>query len=153
MHHKLLGSTALVSAGFLLASASPASAQAIELTLSGYTEFGVTAATDNTLTGVADRGYDFFMDNEVHVLAQGTTDTGITYGSLVELEVGSGANVGANPNVFIDEANLFFSGAFGRIELGRQDGAEDVMLLDGADAQAGTGGFDGDPANLLPFQL
>lgn len=150
MHHKLLGSTALVSAGFLMASATTAQAQ-IEVTIAGFTEFGVTAATDNTLTGTGDRGYDFFMDNEVHVLAQGVTDTGITYGSKIELEAGSGANVGSNPNVFIDEAGLFFSGAFGRLELGRDDGAEDVMFLGAEDAQAGTGGLDGDTANLIPF--
>jgi hypothetical protein len=39
---------------------------------------------------------------------------------------------------------LFFSANFGRIELGREDGAEDDMLVDANDTQAGTGGLDGD---------
>jgi outer membrane protein OmpU len=147
MHHRLLlGSTALVSAGILFANATPAQAQ-IEVTLGGYTEFGAEGATDDTLqNGDGDRGYTFFMDNEVHIQATGVSDGGLTYGSYAEFELGSGE--AQNDNVFVDEVNLFFSGGFGRIELGRQDGAEDVMLAGGEDAQAGTGGVDGDTNNL-----
>jgi outer membrane protein OmpU len=165
MHHRLLlGSTALVSAGVLFGNANPAEAQdnrGIEVVLSGYTEFGAKGATDDTLQSDPDRGYTFFMDNEVHIEATGTTDRGLTYGSYLEMEVGSGDAPGqqaagggsfnsgnSGGNVYVDEVNLFFSGGFGRIELGRQDGAEDLMLVGGEDAQAGTGGVDGDTANL-----
>ncbi|MCC2664167.1 MAG: hypothetical protein K0S35_2089 [Geminicoccaceae bacterium] len=156
MHHRLLlGSTALVSAGLLFGGA--ASAQEIEVTLGGYTEFGALGATDETLQGDPDRGYTFFMDNEVHIQATGVSDGGLTYGSYLEMEAGSGsapalqddpANNDNAGEVFVDEVNLFFSGGFGRIELGRQDGPEDVMLAGGEDAQSGTGGVDGDTANL-----
>jgi len=146
MHHRLLlSSTALVSAGILFANATPAQAD-IEVTLGGYTEFGLEGATDETLQTDGDRGYTFFMDNEVHIEATGTTDTGLIYGSYAEIELTSGeAN---NQDAFVDEVNLFFSGGFGRIELGRQDGAEDLMLVGGEDAQSGTGGVDGDTNNL-----
>jgi outer membrane protein OmpU len=146
MHHRLLlSSTALVSAGILFADAKPAQAD-IEVVLSGYTEFGAEGATNETLQGDGDRGYTFFMDNEVHLEATGVTDGGMTYGSYAEIELTSGeAN---NQDAFVDEVNLFFSGGFGRIELGRQDGAEDLMLAGGEDAQAGTGGVDGDTNNL-----
>jgi outer membrane protein OmpU len=155
MHHRLLmGSTALVSAGLLFGGAAPAQAE-IEVVLGGYTEFGALGATDETLqNNDSDRGYTFFMDNEVHIEATGVSDTGLTYGSYVEIEIGSGNSPslqGDNDTageVFVDEVNLFFSGGFGRIELGRQDGPEDVMLTGGEDAQAGTGGVDGDTANL-----
>jgi outer membrane protein OmpU len=146
---RLLGSTALVSAGALLANAAPAQA-GIEVTLSGYTEFGLKAATDETLQDEADSGYTFFMDNEVDITAEGATDSGVTYGSDLAIEVGSDdedADNGAG-SVFADEANLFFSGGFGRIELGRQDGAEDEMFVGAEDAQSGTGGLDGDTTNL-----
>ncbi|MCE3250019.1 MAG: hypothetical protein K0R41_3844, partial [Geminicoccaceae bacterium] len=85
----LLGSTALVSAGLLLGGA--ASAQEIEVTLGGYTEFGALGATDETLQGDPDRGYTFFMDNEVHIQATGVSDGGLTYGSYLEMEAGSGS--------------------------------------------------------------
>jgi outer membrane protein OmpU len=90
----------------------------------------------------------------VIVNATGTTDAGITYGSSIEIEAGSGLETGTSANVFIDEATLFFSGAFGRIELGRDDGVEDVMQVSGRSAQAGTGGIDGDnPGTLAPFTV
>jgi hypothetical protein len=141
----LLSSTALVSASVLFANATPAHAE-IEVTLGGYTEFGAIAATQDTLQDDGDRGYTFFMDNEVHIEAIGTADTGWTYGSYAEIELGSGDE--NNQDAFVDEVNLFFSNGFGRIELGRQDGAEDEMFLGGEDAQSGTGGVDGDTANL-----
>ena len=146
MHHRLLlGSTALVSAGLLLGGAAPAQAE-IEVTLGGYTEFEAIGATDETYQDSPDRGYGFAMDNEVHIQATGTSDTGVTYGSYLELEVGSGN--ATSTNAFVDEVNLFFSGNFGRTELGQQDGAEDVMFVGGEDAQSGTGGVDGDTKNL-----
>jgi hypothetical protein len=149
-----MGSTALVSAGLLFGGAAPAQAE-IEVVLGGYTEFGALGATDETLqNGDSDRNYTFFMDNEVHIEATGVSDTGLTYGSYIEVEIGSGSapSLQGSPDsageAFVDEVNLFFSGGFGRIELGRQDGPEDVMLTGGEDAQAGTGGVDGDTRNL-----
>jgi outer membrane protein OmpU len=161
-HRLLLSSTALVGAGILFAGAAPAQAQApIKVTLGGYTEFGAAGATDDTLDSAPDRGYTFYMDNEVHITAEGTSDSGITYGSYLEMEIGSGSAPGSQAgggnsfasgssggNVYVDEVNLFFNGNFGRVELGRQDGAEDVMFVGGEDAQAGTGGVDGDTSNL-----
>jgi hypothetical protein len=151
MQHKLLlGSTALVSAGILFAGASPAKAD-IEVVLGGYTEFGVKAATEDTLAAGDDRQYLFYMDNEVFINAYGVTEGGIEYGSEIELEAGSGD--GNTDDAFVDEVTLFFSGAFGRIEMGREDGAEDVMGIGGEDAQAGTGGTDGDLTNLTTFEV
>ena len=144
----LLGSTALVSAGLLMSGSARAQETrvgGIEVVLGGFTQFGVVAGNKNTVTGGGhDRSYTFYMDNEVFFLANGATESGILYGSKIELEVGTGGLDGSSPDVFIDEAGLFFSGNFGRVELGREDGAEDDMLVDANDAQAGTGGLDGD---------
>ncbi|HEX6141284.1 MAG TPA: porin [Geminicoccaceae bacterium] len=151
MHHKLLlGSSALVSAGVLLASATPASAQ-MEVRLTGYTEFGVAYSEEENqqFDNVGDRGYGAFMDTEVHVLADAVSDSGVEYGGKVEFEVFSGS--GASDTT-ADEAVVFMSGGFGRLELGREDGAEDVMFVGGEDVAAGTGGIDGD-TTVIPFQV
>jgi outer membrane protein OmpU len=154
MKHKLLlGSTALVSAGLLMSGGAQAQETArvggIEVVLGGFTQFGVVAGNKNTVTnGGHDRSYSFYMDNEVFINANGATETGILYGSKIELEVGTGGLDGSSPDVFVDEVGLFFSANFGRIELGREDGAEDDMLVDANDVQAGTGGLDGDGPNL-----
>jgi outer membrane protein OmpU len=149
MHHRLLlGSTALVGAGMLFTNAASAQEAELEVVLGGFTEFGINAATDDTLDNDNhNQNYAFYMDNEIILRANGVTDGGIRYGSKVEVEVGSDLDTGPNA-VSLDEASLFFSGGFGRVELGREDGAEDLMLVDQNDAQAGTGGLDGDTQNL-----
>jgi outer membrane protein OmpU len=125
----------------------------IEVLVGGTTQFGVQAGTDNTITGENDRGYTFYMDNEVFIEANGATETNILYGSSIILEVGTGGLDGDPVVTEIDEAALFFSGAFGRFEFGRRDGAEQLMLVGGEDAQAGTGGIDGDIPNINFFEF
>ena len=149
--NSLLRSPAFVSAGLLMSGSAVAQEvhdRGIEVMLGGSTEFGVVAGSNNTITANHDRKYAFFMDNELFFLANGATESGIRYGSEIELEVGTGGLDGSSPDAFIDKAGLFFSGNFGRAELGREDGAEDVMYVGGEDAQAGTGGIDGDIANI-----
>jgi outer membrane protein OmpU len=154
MQHKLLlGSTALVSAGIMMsggASAQETRVGGIEVVLGGYTEWGAKYANKDTLENSENtKQYTFWMDNEVFVNANGATENGILYGSKIELEAASGD--GNQFDATVDEVALFFSGNFGRIELGKEDGAEDVMAINGNDAAAGTGATDGDIANLLPF--
>ena len=50
------------------------------------------------------------------------TQSGILYGSKIELEAGSDRGNGSKAKV--DEVGLFFLGSFSRIELGQEDGAE-----------------------------
>jgi len=139
----LLGSTALVGAGVLFTSPVFAQNGGLEVSLGGYTEFLVEGATDETLSnGDSDRGYFFNHDTEIHVRAEGTSDGGVTYGSLVEIEAG-------NLPMVADEMNLYFSGGFGRLELGRQDGVVDTMVLDATIIGAGTAGVDGDTDNQI----
>jgi len=148
----LLSSTALVSAGVLLAGMTPAArAQGpspITVTLSGYTEVGMHSGTDETMEPGPDQGYTGFEDTEIHVQAQGTSDGGVTYGSYVAIDLYQPEDSDETSNVHTDEAKLFFSGGFGRIEVGRDDGVEDVMFVGAEDAQSGTGGLDGDGKNL-----
>ena len=148
----LLGSTALVGA---YALAAPAYAD-IEVTLSGQVEFGLSAGDaetvdrnledddDNPVGG--DRGYFFFMDSETKIQAEGSNDHGVNYSAKVELETdadGDGGDVNADETVL-----AFWGDRWGRAELGREDGAADNMFVGGEDFQAGTGGIDGDTANL-----
>ncbi len=144
----LLSSTAIVGAGVLFTSAQPALAD-IELTISGQVEFGAVGATEDTLiNGESSHSYGYFMDSEINFNADGVTDSGLNYGAKVELEVDVANTFRSDGGNNADEVGLYFSGGWGRIEVGRDDGAEDVMFVGGEDAQAGTGGIDGDTANL-----
>jgi outer membrane protein OmpU len=152
--NRLMGTTALASAGLLIsagAEAQETDVGGLEVVLGGYTEFGISAASRDTLVDVPNRNYTFFMDNLLFIYADAATESGIFYGSKIELEVGSGDGTTVDPEV--DEVGLYLSGDFGRIELGQDDGAEDVMGIGGEDAQAGTGGIDGDTANLITFEI
>jgi hypothetical protein len=113
---------------------------ALEVALGGETEFGLTAIEGDRIRDT-DRNLAFFMDIEIAIEAEGGLDNGLVYGSEVELEFDDGP-------AEVDEAVLFLSGGFGRIELGLEDGAEDVMFLGGHTVAAGTGGIDGDAENL-----
>lgn len=137
----LLGSTALVGA---FALAAPAYAD-IEVTLSGQVEFGASVGDEETVDN-DNRGYFFFMDSETKIQAEGESDHGLGYSGKVELEVD--ADEGGSEDFNADEVVLAFWGDFGRAELGREDGAADNMFVGGEDFQAGTGGIDGDTANL-----
>jgi hypothetical protein len=138
MHQRLLlGTTALVGAGMLFTNAAMAQDGGLEVVLGGFTEFGVAAASHDTLANqdASNQNYSFFMDSEIIVRVNGLTDGGVRYGSKVELEVGAD---NGDSNASIDEVGLFFSGNFGRVELGRDDGAEDGIFVGAEDAQAGT---------------
>jgi outer membrane protein OmpU len=140
-YKRLMSSTALVGAGVVLAgSALAQEGGGFTVRLSGFTEFGGIYASDETMSTGSDRGYNFYNDNEVHIR------------SKVELEAGSGFDAQSS-NASVDEVGLYFSSGWGRLELGSDDGAEDVMFVGGEDAQAGTGGIDGDTANLAQLQL
>ena len=139
----LLGSTALVGA---IAMATPALAD-IEVTLSGQVEFGAKLDDTDGTSADEDRGYFFFMDSETKIEAEGAADNGVNYSGKVELEVDADGQ-GDSANTNADEVVLALWGGFGRIEFGREDGAEDIMYVGGEDFQAGTGGIDGDTTNL-----
>ena len=113
------------------------------MTLSGQVEFGGAFGDDEETVDDAERGYYFFMDSETKIEAEGAADNGINYSAKVELETDADIQ-----EVNADETRLAFWGGFGRVELGREDGAADNMFVGGEDFQAGTGGIDGDADNL-----
>jgi hypothetical protein len=98
---------------------------------------------------VTGRGDNFRTDTEIHITATGKADNGLVYGMYVEIEadpalnalttstinvgggtgVASGTGVPTSANNYIDEANIFLQGSWGRLELGDQDGASDQLFF------------------------
>jgi outer membrane protein OmpU len=88
-------------------------------------------------------------DTEIHVTATGKADNGLVYGMYVEIEADpalsdlttTAVNVNAASGVvtqtttptssqnYIDEANIFLQGSWGRVEMGDQDGAGDQLFF------------------------
>ncbi|MBV8165213.1 MAG: porin, partial [Alphaproteobacteria bacterium] len=96
------------------------------------------------------RGDDFKTDTEIHITATGKADNGLVYGLYVEIEAdpvntninaaSTANNIAAGQGVatsttttgsvnYIDEANIFLQGSWGRIEMGQQDGAGDQLFF------------------------
>lgn len=116
----------------------------INILSGGELKFGLTAAEDDQLSdGEGDRGYAFFADSELYFEADISPSDDLKIGAKVVLEADADIE-----EVNADETYMFASGAFGLVQLGRTQGAEDAMALGADTIAAGTGGIDGDTANL-----
>ena len=124
-----MASSAIVGAAALIAS--PAAAQ--ELELSAFQAF--VASGGGSDAGTEDRGIGFGTNTEVHVNGTIMADNGITFGFRVEFE----ADAGETNNV--DENSVWASSGFGKLEFGKNDGAEDTFMVNGSGVGVGYGGI------------
>lgn len=120
----LLGTTAIVGASVLLASAVQA-AEKPKVEVSGFARFEAWQVDQDFDKG--DNGAPLFeMDDiEVHFKASATADNGLEYGVHIELQEGNTNSVG------YDEGNVYFAGNWGRVELGSQDAAHNNYKVGG----------------------
>lgn len=120
---KVLMSTAAVLA---LAIAAPAMAQeesGLKLDLGGHFKgYGVYVDQDEN-TGEEARSVDIVRDTEIHFTGETTLDNGLTVGAHIEADADQGD--GFN----IDESYAYFSGAWGRVNFGAEDGATFLMQV------------------------
>jgi hypothetical protein len=169
MKKGLLGSTALFGATALMAGVAGA-AEAPTWKLTGNMNFqayyvnqdnqGINK-TAKTITGPGgtisgtfaqwdpaakgqDHGWYFGVDeSELQLNVSGTADNGLNYGFKIEI------NANTTDTKVADEARLQFSGGWGTLQMGDEDGAEDIMNYGGENLMGATGGFDGDQNDYL----
>jgi len=99
----------------------------------------LAAATDSQ-----DHDWYFGVDEaELQLNVTGTADNGLNYGFKIEL------NANTTDTKAADEVRLQFSGGWGTIQMGDEDGAEDVMNYGGENLMGATGGFDGDQDDYM----
>jgi hypothetical protein len=112
------------------------------------TAAGKITAVKTTYTGkediIQDHGWYFGVDEaELALNVSGTADNGLNYGFKVEIQVNTSDGTTA------DEARLQFSGGWGTLQMGDEDGAEDIMNYGGENLMGAVGGFDGDFDDVL----
>jgi hypothetical protein len=144
MKKTLLGASALVGAASL-AAAPALAAEAPEISFSGALAYeGVWSDNDNT--EAAGHGLNITGNEQQSELvweATGTADNGLEYGANVQWRWQRAGGPGA-----FDEAWMDFSGSFGRLYLGGEDGVTDLVAgTAGHSVQVGTWGTDGNNAN------
>lgn len=141
---KLLLSTAAVG---LALAAVPAHAE-LNLDFGGYFKgYGVWVNQDdapNQETGEAGStndgaeesdSVDFVRDTELHVNGESTLDNGLTVGAHVELSAD-----GADGATTADESYAYFSGSWGRVNFGDEDGAGYLLQVAAPSADSNVDG-------------
>lgn len=138
---KILLTTALVSSS-LFASAAIANPT---VTIGGFIDFqaGITDQDSTHETGANSRDAKFQNDTEVHVKVDGTTESGLEYGAVIELEADVTSDAD-NQGLNSDKTYIYVGGDFGRVELGANKGVADRMKVDASTIARATGGIDGD---------
>ncbi|MAM34189.1 MAG: porin [Micavibrio sp.] len=119
---KLLLSSAAVLG---LAIASPALAQddsALSLDIGGHYK-GYVSYIDQDDIGDDVNDVDWLQETELHLQGETTLDNGLTVGAHIELEVDGGDDSA------VDESYAYFSGMWGRINAGNEDGAAYLLQV------------------------
>lgn len=131
MKKLLLASTVLAGVAFV---AAPAHA-AVKLDLGGFFRGYGVYADNNEAIGAANSLHKFELrrDTEVHVNGETTLDNGLTVGFHTEQKLG-GATI-------TDEAYSYFSGGWGRVNLGSEDGSAYLLQVGAPSADSNVDGL------------
>jgi predicted porin len=135
MKKVLLGTTALLGVG-TLAGAAQAS-DGIKLDVGGFFQTVYQGVFDDKDEGEfgEHRTYDRFLHNaEVHFKGETTLDNGLTVGAQIELE-------GENAGDQIDKSFVYWSGGFGKVQIGSMDGVIGACPVFPPGATANFSGF------------
>jgi hypothetical protein len=130
-----------------LAAAHPAKADGLKLDLAGHFDGYVTWVDDSLPSNATTnniRHVDILRETEIHFTGETTLDNGLTVGVHHEALIDA-SSFAAVPNEITDsfvtrESYAFFSGAWGRVNFGKEDGAN--YLLEVAAPSADTN-YDG----------
>ena len=136
---KTLAVTTALSAVALLSAQAAVAAEKPKLKFGGYQEvyFGagdVTAGTANSGTPTykgskfEDGQFGIVTYGELKFSATGKTDSGMKWGAVYELALDDAQS---NGKAGADEAGIYMSGSWGKLEIGNNDGAADKMQIDG----------------------
>lgn len=135
----LLGTTTLIGAAGLFAGA--ALADTPKVTVGGFADFQVGVANDDQ--DANQRSQAFRSDTEISFRIDGKTDAGLGYGGGVNLEADTTEDAD-NQGLNASATWIYLDGAWGRVELGSNVGAQGTMKVDASSIARATGGIDGD---------
>lgn len=126
MKKLLLASVAVSGLAF---AAAPAHAE-IELEVGGYFKgYGVYTDAD------ADEAFDIIRDTELHLGGETTLDNGLTVGVHFEFDVDG------KDSASTDESYVYFSGDWGRVNFGAEDGAAYLLQVAAPSADSNIDGI------------
>ena len=141
MRKFLLGTTAIAGVT-ALSVATALAAEAPKLSIGGFVNFEATVVDEDVPWGNNVGHYFALNETEIIFQAKGVADNGLEYGAKVEWEAEDTSNSNASGGV--DEAGMYFSGGWGLLQLGADDGAEDMVKRGGQSVLGGAAAWDGE---------
>lgn len=143
MKKTLLGTSAL--AGAALAAGTAFAAEPPTLTVSGGMAYDlVWHSGDQPANGTGLNLTANEQQGELHWRVRGVADNGLEYGFMIDYRYMNGGSAAGT----FDETWMDFSGSWGRLYIGAEDGATDLVAgTHGNAVQVGTWGFDGNNAS------
>lgn len=131
---KLLTSAAVCG---LVFAAAPAHAD-IDLELGGYFKGYGAYVDQDEAPGAEVNDVDFIRNTEIHLGGETTLDNGLTIGAHIEAETDV-ANT--NDSFSVDESYVYFSGGWGRVNAGAEDGAQYLLQVAAPSADSNIDGI------------
>ena len=122
----------------LVVAASPAEAN-LDLELGGYFK-GYVSYTDqdDLIVGSAEeRELDIIRNTEIHITGETTLDNGLTVGFHTEVEADGNGTDGSE----VQESYAYFSGGWGRVNFGAEDGAAYLLQVAAPSADSNVDGL------------
>lgn len=114
-----------------------------KVTLGGVINVQSAYSSEKSVFEAGQRHQGFRNDTEVHVNAEGESESGLKYGAAIELEAdvtGDARGEGLNA----DKTYIWLEYGLGRWEMGNNAGPDQTMTVNAASIAVGTGGIDGD---------
>jgi outer membrane protein OmpU len=140
---KLLSSVAVLGVAAMIASpAQAAEESALKLDLAGHMKGYVTYVDQDEVAGTDARSVDILRETEIHFTGETTLDNGLTVGAHIETDVDAGEDS------TVDESYAYFSGSWGRVNFGEEDGAAYLLQVAAPSADSN---IDGIRAFVQPF--
>lgn len=130
---KLLLSTAAVALG-VAAMAGPAAAE-VDLSVGGHFKGYMAYADQDNTAGLDNRDLDILRKTEIHFSGETTLDNGLTVGAHFE------ADADGNDSFNMDESYVYFSGSWGRVNFGEEDGAAYLLQVAAPSADSNVDGI------------
>jgi len=133
MKKLLLASVAVSGLAF---AAAPAHANGLEVDLGGHFKgYGVYSNPDEVSTSEI-RAFDILHETEIHIGGETTLDNGLTVGVHFEIE-----NDEDDADLGIEENYAYFSGNWGRLNAGIEDGAAYLLQVAAPSADSNLDGI------------
>jgi predicted porin len=135
---KLLIGTAAVALGLAFAgpAAHAATAQdGVKLGVGGFFKGYVASISQDEATGKSIRNIDILRNTEIHFTGETTLDNGLTVGFHTEELADPG------DSFKVQESYAYFSGSWGRVNFGAEDGAAYLLQVSAPSADANVDGI------------